>query len=281
MRKIYIFLILASIFLSDSCNYIKNVLPLFKSRSALKPVLRYEDSAVSISNYLEISANRLWAVENPQNSKVVFELKKGDRCLILKKGPEQTVNGMKDFWYLIKFGEKEGWVFGAFTSVSLNKDLSEQEQIKNFILYFLHQHKNLNYENLYSYFIDDYVFLITKPGAIPAIKKVYFKDALKTLPTIKIEPNIYFEKIPSFNFDTYQWDKHGIFIQKISNDSTLLDIITIDEFLDTREKEQLQKKADLLTYKVLVTQGEGVILYIILLNYSYKILAINLQTFEA
>lgn len=47
----------------------------------------------------------------------IKQLKTGDTCEVLEKGRKQTIDDKEDYWYKIKFKNKEGWVFGAFTSI--------------------------------------------------------------------------------------------------------------------------------------------------------------------
>jgi uncharacterized protein YgiM (DUF1202 family) len=49
----------------------------------------------------------------------IKQLKTNDTCVILEKGKQETVDEMTDFWYKIRFKNKEGWVYGAFTSLKV------------------------------------------------------------------------------------------------------------------------------------------------------------------
>lgn len=49
----------------------------------------------------------------------IKQLKTNDTCVILEKGKQETVDDMTDFWYKIRFKNKEGWVYGAFTSLKV------------------------------------------------------------------------------------------------------------------------------------------------------------------
>jgi hypothetical protein len=49
---------------------------------------------------------------------VLFQLNSGDSCNLLEKGKFESIKGKGDFWYKIKYNEKTGWVFGAFTSLA-------------------------------------------------------------------------------------------------------------------------------------------------------------------
>lgn len=50
---------------------------------------------------------------------IIKQLKTNDTCDVMEKGKKQTVSDKTDYWYRIKFRNKEGWVFGAFTSIKL------------------------------------------------------------------------------------------------------------------------------------------------------------------
>jgi hypothetical protein len=49
----------------------------------------------------------------------IKQLTTNDSCEVLEKGKLMTIDDQKDYWYRVKFKNKEGWVFGAFTSIKL------------------------------------------------------------------------------------------------------------------------------------------------------------------
>lgn len=49
----------------------------------------------------------------------IRQLTTNDTCVILEKGKQDTINESIDFWYKIQFKNKEGWVFGTFTSLKV------------------------------------------------------------------------------------------------------------------------------------------------------------------
>lgn len=57
---------------------------------------------------------------------IIKQLKTNDSCEVLEKGKKQTVMDKTDYWYKIKFRNKEGWVFGAFTSIKLLPEPEEK-----------------------------------------------------------------------------------------------------------------------------------------------------------
>lgn len=50
----------------------------------------------------------------------IKQLKTGDSCEVIEKGKKQSIEDNTDYWYKVRFKNKEGWVFGAFTSARLN-----------------------------------------------------------------------------------------------------------------------------------------------------------------
>jgi hypothetical protein len=56
----------------------------------------------------------------------IKQLKTGDTCEVLEKGRKQTIDDKTDYWYKIKFKNKEGWIFGAFTSIKLPPEPEEK-----------------------------------------------------------------------------------------------------------------------------------------------------------
>jgi len=76
------------------------------------------------------------------NTKVLFQLNKGDVCTLLEKGKLEKIGDKTDYWYKINYNKMTGWVFGAFTSLkddSLSKynyeevplSSEDQENINN------------------------------------------------------------------------------------------------------------------------------------------------------
>jgi uncharacterized protein YgiM (DUF1202 family) len=49
-------------------------------------------------------------------SEKVMVLPSGEVGKIIETGEVEEINGVTDLWYKISIGEKEGWIFGAFTS---------------------------------------------------------------------------------------------------------------------------------------------------------------------
>lgn len=49
----------------------------------------------------------------------IKQLTTGDTCAILEKSKLDTIDETTDYWYKIRFKSKEGWVYGAFTSLKV------------------------------------------------------------------------------------------------------------------------------------------------------------------
>lgn len=85
---------------------------------------------------LIVEVENAWIREYPTDGEVIAKLRTGTECVVLKKDKKETIKGKSDFWYKVNFNGKEGWIFGAQTSlkqkqkeysipseVSIDKDL--------------------------------------------------------------------------------------------------------------------------------------------------------------
>ncbi|MEA3451309.1 MAG: SH3 domain-containing protein, partial [Bacteroidota bacterium] len=63
--------------------------------------------------FLFIEGNQIWIRKTPSTGKVIMKLNDGTKCKLLKKGKKETIKGITDYWYKIKYKEKKGWVFGS------------------------------------------------------------------------------------------------------------------------------------------------------------------------
>lgn len=251
-------------------------------REASKQIISIDTiQTTQIKQTLIVTGNQIWVRNKPIDGEVVMKLDSGTVCEIIEKGQEQTVNGASDFWYKIKFKNKEGWIFGSQTSKNQNPNITSNEQIKNFILYFIAQTNRKSYSDLYSYFVNENIFLITQPGAIPAARKLYFKDALVQIPLITIPPDIFMYEKPLFDPEKYQWKVNGIFIEKTNLFPEIIDILNIDEFSDNREKNEIKNLLQNLIYKITITQNDGIVVYVIFQDNKLKIVCINIISFNA
>lgn len=63
------------------------------------------------------TGNNIEVREYPSDGQILFKLDEGDICQLLKKDKRERINGKTDYWYKIKHNKKEGWIFGAQTSL--------------------------------------------------------------------------------------------------------------------------------------------------------------------
>jgi len=54
-----------------------------------------------------------------EQDNVTFQVKNGDIVEIVERGEQKAVNGMNDYWYLVRIDGQEGWIYGAHTSKAL------------------------------------------------------------------------------------------------------------------------------------------------------------------
>lgn len=116
---------------------------------------------------LTIEGNNIWIRSEPITGNVEFKLNNGNICHVLKKGKKQSIGTATDYWYLISFNNKKGWVFGSQTSIKQNIN---SPNFKLYLQRFLNkyffdtdidvwihhlkarkiQHKEINYFRLYN-----------------------------------------------------------------------------------------------------------------------------------
>ncbi len=121
MKKIIIFILLLSFFVN--CN---------NNKSNEDENNKNSDSYYNQEEqeYLFIEGNKIAIKEYPPDGEVIFRLDNGKKCKLLKKGKEQTILGLTDFWYKIEYEGIEGWVFGAQTSEKqINKIVEYNQQL--------------------------------------------------------------------------------------------------------------------------------------------------------
>lgn len=87
-------------------------------------------SAVAEPPRPELPANQAYILADVLNARsepdteqdnVVFQVKNGDIVEIVERGDQKAVNGMNDYWYLIRIDAQEGWIYGAHTSKKLEQ----------------------------------------------------------------------------------------------------------------------------------------------------------------
>ncbi len=87
---------------------------------------------------LIVEVDNAWVREYPSDGKVIANLRYGTECTVIKKDKKERVNGKTDYWYKIKFDDKEGWIFGSQTSLgrklrnySIPEKLAIDSNLKN------------------------------------------------------------------------------------------------------------------------------------------------------
>ncbi|MFK7922716.1 MAG: SH3 domain-containing protein [Bacteroidia bacterium] len=85
-------------------------------------------SAVAEPPRPELPANQAYILADVLNVRsepdteqdnVSFQVKSGDIVEIVERGDQKAVNGMNDYWYLVRIDGQEGWIYGAHTSKKL------------------------------------------------------------------------------------------------------------------------------------------------------------------
>lgn len=98
------------------------------SASGMMDVVDEALSAVAEPPRPELPANQAYILADVLNVRsepdteqdnVVFQVKNGDVVEIVERGDRVELNGMDDYWYLIRINEQEGWIYGAHTSKKL------------------------------------------------------------------------------------------------------------------------------------------------------------------
>lgn len=75
-----------------------------------------EKPADSKTEFVTIVGNDIWVRDKPATGEVIIKLNDGDRCEFRRRKYHfEVIRGKADYWYLIKYNGKEGWVFGSQT----------------------------------------------------------------------------------------------------------------------------------------------------------------------
>ncbi len=89
-------------------------------------ILLFSASIFAQSERITIAGTNVNIRETPgTTAKVLFQLTVHDDCLLLETGKKETIGEKTDYWYMIRFNDREGWVFGAFTSRALGNFVPE------------------------------------------------------------------------------------------------------------------------------------------------------------
>ncbi|MEA2041064.1 MAG: SH3 domain-containing protein [Bacteroidota bacterium] len=239
-------------------------------------------------NLLEIQGDDIWIRDEPATGKVIMKLNTGDRCKILKKGKQQTINKSTDFWYKIEFNDEEGWVFGSQTSLSTgiaSKISTPNSSAKQDALNQIIKSIQNNPQKITQWSLDaNAFFLIHNPGAYTVIEYTSNTDRLNFLSAEKETCIIKHTKWPAFDYDSYTWKKSGCFAEKISGSKLFSSTAkTMKEFSmpisdDIINKAEQSEKQ--ITIKVLLTQS-STRLYFSYSNNEWKIIGIDISDFSS
>ncbi|MEL7339219.1 MAG: SH3 domain-containing protein [Bacteroidota bacterium] len=71
--------------------------------------------------YILVDVLNVRSEPNTEQDNVAFQVKNGDVVEIVERGERKEVNGMNDYWYLIRINDQEGWIYGAHTSKKLEE----------------------------------------------------------------------------------------------------------------------------------------------------------------
>lgn len=69
--------------------------------------------------YIDATVLNVRSQPDVEQDNVVFQVKENDVVEIIERGERIPVNGMDDYWYMIRFNGQEGWIYGAHTSKKL------------------------------------------------------------------------------------------------------------------------------------------------------------------
>jgi len=91
---------------NDSLDSVKTAVDSIKKAEAIVPkLLVIQGTNVNLRVAPNLNAVR------------IRQFQTGDTCEVIEKGNKETVNDVTDYWYKVKRKNKEGWLFGAFTSL--------------------------------------------------------------------------------------------------------------------------------------------------------------------
>ena len=226
-----------------------------------------ETVEVAEGTTLKIVGDEIWIREYPTDGEVVMKLKDGEVCEVLKKGKQETIKGVADYWYKIKYDGKEGWVFGSQTSLkdetavennnnetnNTNNDTKREpcddlEKTVNDICYIIN---NKEFDNLKKYFyVPNKIILIFNPGAFTEIA---FTDDITAFTgfaeytELRSDYKVAYETWPEYSMDTEDWTKHGCFAEKLEGTEYFSEAyqVILDYELHEVEEEELNKGKEL------------------------------------
>ncbi len=283
MKKLFILISIISIFLI-SCKSDSND---EKTEETVESVT--DEIATESVDYLSIVGKDIWVRSKPTDGDVVMKLNDGDECKIIEKGKQETIKGTTDYWYKIEFEGKEGWVFGSQTSIKEENTVTATDKetlIKNLIDELVVIFDNQQFAKLKSnYYLGNKVFIISNPGVYVIISLKESDDFLYNynLSSAK-DCTLKFEKWPEFDMESYQWDKHGCFVEEISKSNYFSTLVNdMKEFGFEPSADEIKYASELdkvTTYKILITEN-NIRFYIAEKDGKWLITAIDYHDFSA
>lgn len=70
---------------------------------------------------LVITGNNVNVRTQPKiGDNVIMQLDSGAQAVIIERGPKEEIGAMVDYWYKVKYKDREMWVYGGITSLSMD-----------------------------------------------------------------------------------------------------------------------------------------------------------------
>ncbi len=70
---------------------------------------------------LIVEIDNSWVRDEPYNGNVIMKLPIETECEIVSRGKKEVIRDEEDYWYKIRYKDKEGYIFGSQTSVKLKR----------------------------------------------------------------------------------------------------------------------------------------------------------------
>ncbi len=78
---------------------------------------------------LVITGNNVNVRTQPKiDDNVIMQLDSGDQAVIMERGPKEEIGDMVDYWYKVKYKDREMWVYGGITSIKMDGLQIEDER---------------------------------------------------------------------------------------------------------------------------------------------------------
>lgn len=222
---------------------------------------------------LTIDGKDIWIRDKPKTGAVIMKLNTGDKCEILEKGNSETIKDKTDFWYKIKFNEKEGWVFGSQTSLKQttqteNNLMDKDEFLKIYKAVALAM-KQSKYSIVNQYVHPEFgIFKLDRPGTTDNVtRQNQFNEELlrpDQAGLVNTICDLKFESLPKFTNDC-KYNKQGCFSDKVTGldvlSKTLVSVAKMAEVPVDNKELALAKKAEGKINQVVIQTNEFINLY--------------------